>query len=74
MDSPDRSTLIELVQKHQPALVVIDTVAAAFRGMRENDSGDMGSVTAFARLLARRCCWCIIGRRPTTARHAGTAA
>lgn len=41
-----------LVAEHTPALIVLDTVAAAFPGMDENTSQDMGRVVAFARELA----------------------
>lgn len=46
---PDR--LRELVAEHEPALVVIDTIAAAFPGLRENEAEDMGNVVRLARSL-----------------------
>jgi len=46
--------LRSLVQAEQPALVVIDTIAAGFPGMRENESDDMGRVIRLARDMTRR--------------------
>jgi hypothetical protein len=44
--------LMDYVREYQPDLVVIDTIGAAFAGLDENSSGDMGSVVAFARSIA----------------------
>jgi KaiC/GvpD/RAD55 family RecA-like ATPase len=52
-DSPDLETLLEAVDERRPALIVIDTLAMAFPGVEENDSGSMGRVVAVARQLAR---------------------
>ena len=52
-DSRDPDVLFDLVKEQRPALIVIDTIAAAFRGIRENDSDDMGKVTSYARMLAK---------------------
>ncbi len=44
--------LLQSVRERKPAVVVIDTLAAAFPGLRESESDDMGRVIAFARQLA----------------------
>jgi hypothetical protein len=44
--------LLQSVQEQKPAVVVIDTLAAANPGLRESESDDMGRVIAFARQLA----------------------
>ena len=50
---PDaRVELAATVAEFKPALIVLDTVAAAFAGMDENTSQDMGAVVDFARKLA----------------------
>ena len=40
------------VAEFKPALIVLDTLAAAFAGLDENASQDMGAVVAFGRTLA----------------------
>lgn len=50
-DSPDSAALSDLVRSDAPALVIIDTLAAAFRGLEENASQDMGRVIAVCRTL-----------------------
>ena len=47
-----RAELAATVAEFKPALIVLDTIAAAFAGMVENDSQDMGAVVDFARKLA----------------------
>jgi hypothetical protein len=42
-----------LVRREKPAVVVIDTLAAAFPGMRENESQDMGAAITLARSFGR---------------------
>jgi KaiC/GvpD/RAD55 family RecA-like ATPase len=53
----DRSTqlaaLLEIVEAQRPALIVIDTLAAAFPGLEENDAKSMGGVVSTARKLAQ---------------------
>ena len=49
--SPDRDALLQIVRADTPALVVIDTIAAAFVGLEENTSQDMSRVIDFARKL-----------------------
>ena len=44
--------LVRQVERHRPALVILDTLAAAFSGLDENASQDMGRVVAYARRLA----------------------
>lgn len=52
-DSPAEAELRAKVAMVQPVLVIIDTIAAGFPGLRENESGDegMGRVITFARGL-----------------------
>jgi hypothetical protein len=51
---PERlAELGELIRTERPALVVVDTLAAAFPGIEENGSKDMGLVVQAARSLAR---------------------
>ena len=50
-DSPDPAALLELVTQNFPALVVIDTLAAAWRGMEENEGRDMARVISVCRSL-----------------------
>ena len=45
--------LLRLVRRDKPALVVIDTLAAAFPGLEENKTKSMGVVLQVARNLAR---------------------
>jgi KaiC/GvpD/RAD55 family RecA-like ATPase len=47
-----RAACLALIEDYNPALVIIDTLAAAAPGLRENDAGDMGKVTEAARQLA----------------------
>jgi AAA domain len=49
--SPDRQALRDAVVGFQPALIVIDTLAAAFPGLRENEAEDMGRAVDFLRSL-----------------------
>ncbi|MFC4667129.1 AAA family ATPase [Seohaeicola nanhaiensis] len=51
--SPDLKELVKAIKRHQPALIVIDTVAIAFPGLEENDAKSMGRVVAVARHLTR---------------------
>lgn len=52
LDGAQAAALRELVDRHRPSLVFIDTLAMAFPGLQENDSADMGRVIAVARSLA----------------------
>lgn len=51
LDAEQRKELAALVAQHQPALIMIDTVAMAFPGTDENASRDMGQIVAVAREL-----------------------
>jgi hypothetical protein len=51
-DPDNRARLAATVVEFRPALIVLDTVAAAFAGMEENGSQDMGEVVELARKLA----------------------
>ena len=50
-DSPDLTKLREVVEQLRPDLIVLDTVAAAFTGLKENEFDEMGRVVAVARTL-----------------------
>jgi hypothetical protein len=45
------AAFVDLVEMHRPALIVIDTLAAAFPGLEENDAKSMGQVVRVARRL-----------------------
>lgn len=49
--APDLAALMAEVERRKPALIVIDTLAAAFSGLDENDAKSMGRVVAIARKL-----------------------
>jgi hypothetical protein len=49
--SGDADWLTALAHEHRPALVIIDTLAAAFPGLRENESDEMNRVVVLARKL-----------------------
>ena len=51
-DPGECAAVFATVAEFKPALIVVDTVAAAFAGMDENTSQDMGQVVQFARRLA----------------------
>jgi hypothetical protein len=51
-DMATRADLVDTVTATKYALVVVDTVSAAFAGMDENDSAGMGDVVALARKIA----------------------
>ena len=51
-DADARADLLATVTAWKPALVVIDTLGAAFAGMDENAAGDMGDVVALSRRIA----------------------
>lgn len=43
--------LVDIVAKRRPIAVVLDTIAAAFPGLQENESADMGKVIKAARRM-----------------------
>lgn len=49
--SPDWTALRATVEAHRPALIVLDTVAMAFPGLKENEAEEMSRVVAVARSL-----------------------
>ena len=51
-DPAAQAEVFATVAEFKPALVVLDTLAAAFAGLDENASQDMGGVVAFGRKLA----------------------
>jgi KaiC/GvpD/RAD55 family RecA-like ATPase len=55
-DEANVRDLHDAVSDWKPALVVIDTLGAAFAGMDENSAVDMGNVVALVRRLARDGC------------------
>jgi AAA domain len=52
-DGPHTAALEDRITEFGPAVLFIDTIAASFRGLKENDSGNegMGAVVGFARDL-----------------------
>ena len=53
-DPAAQAEVFATVAEFKPALIVLDTLAAAFAGLDENASQDMGTVVAFGRRLAER--------------------
>jgi hypothetical protein len=51
-DTAAAADLLDAVDFMEPAMVVIDTVSAAWAGVDENDSAGMGAVVALARRIA----------------------
>ena len=60
------------VREWKPALVVIDTLGAAWAGLDENSSVDMGGVVAMARNVTSSGCACLIVHH--VAKHGGRLA
>lgn len=54
-NSPDLAAVEGLIRELEPVLVVIDTVARAFPGLKENESDEMGRVVTVARGLTTIC-------------------
>ena len=64
-DSPDRDALLDLIREHKPRLVIIDTIAAAFPGLQENDAEAMGRVVGYARdITATRAACMLVHHTP----------
>jgi len=53
--SPDLEQVEALIAEWKPALVIIDTVARGFPGLKENESDEMGRVVSVGRNLAGIC-------------------
>lgn len=51
LHKPDRAELAAVIQEQDIGLVVLDTLAAAFPGLRENDSDAMGEAVGIIRRL-----------------------
>ena len=51
LDPAEGDQLRALIAEHRPALVVLDTQAAAFPGLDENASADMSRIVSYARSL-----------------------
>ena len=49
----DRAEIVRIIRADRPALVILDTVRAGWRGLSENDADAMGGVVEFARALAQ---------------------
>ncbi|WP_245794532.1 AAA family ATPase [Vannielia litorea] len=49
----DSRALRQAVKQHRPSLIIIDTLAAAFPGLEENESKAMGKVVSVARSLTQ---------------------
>ncbi|HTJ91248.1 MAG TPA: AAA family ATPase [Acidocella sp.] len=61
LTSPDwRDALMDLVAEQQPALVILDTLAAAFPGIDENSGKDMSAVVHFLRQIADTGAACLV--------------
>lgn len=52
-ESPHLAALVDLIEAQRPALIVIDTLAAGFPGLEENDAKSMGKVVDVARTLTK---------------------
>ena len=50
-DSSDLAALHQVIDRHRPSLIVIDTLAMSFPGLEENSSDGMGKVIAISRSL-----------------------
>jgi hypothetical protein len=50
-DAAELADLLDTVAHERPALVIIDTVGAAWAGLEENDAAGMGAVVALARRI-----------------------
>ena len=50
---PDLREVRAVVERHRPALILLDTVAMAFPGLKENEANEMGRVVAVARGLTK---------------------
>lgn len=72
-ESDVRAALLATVADFKPSLIVLDTVAAAFAGMDENTSADMGLVVSFARQLAATGAAVLLIHHPAKASLDGTA-
>ncbi len=69
-DSLHLVPLVELVERHRPALIVIDTLAAAFPGLEENDAKSMGQVVRVTRKLTEHGAAVILVHHDTKAEGA----
>ena len=49
---PDLAALLDVIEKHRPDLVIVDTLAMAFPGLKENEADEMGRIVAVARKLS----------------------
>jgi len=63
-DSGEVAKLTAAVARFKPSLVILDTLAAAFAGMDENTSADMGAVVALSRGLAANGCAVVLIHHP----------
>jgi hypothetical protein len=64
------AAFVDLVEMHRPALIVIDTLAAAFPGLEENDAKSMGQVVRVARRLTEQGAAVILVHHDTKAEGA----
>ena len=53
--NPQHAQLDEIVKRIRPVLIVVDTIARSFPGLRENEAEDMGRVVKIVRDLADIC-------------------
>jgi hypothetical protein len=54
-DTKDIPVIEELISRLQPGLIIVDTIAAAFPGLAENDADEMSRVVKVARGFTRIC-------------------
>jgi len=67
------AAVMAAVTSFQPTLVILDTMAAAFAGMDENSSADMGSVVAFSRAIANTGVAVLLVAHPAKAADGGNS-
>ena len=68
----DVSKVCVLIREYRPVLVIIDTIARAFPGLRENDSESMGRVVTVLRIFANEQCQPAVIGMHHVAKDAGT--
>lgn len=67
------AAVMEAVVAFTPSMVILDTMPAAFSGMDENASGDMGQVVAFSRCVASTGAAVLLVAHPAKAADGGSA-
>ena len=67
LEPDELATVRATIAEFKPALVILDTIAAAFAGFEENASQDMGQVIRFARGIAVSGCAVLLVHHPAKA-------